>query len=304
MSRVIFFIGEGLRALRRGAAPSLAAIVTVAITILLLGVLIPILQTTGGKANEVRDQVDVRVFLYDDATQSETDTLETNIQQIPHVESVDYVSKQQALQNLRDRLDDPALVDQLPGHRNPLPASFEIQPDDIDNLGTITSALQPPGQNGDPEPISPAIEEVLDSRDDATAIASVSSTVKIFMLVIAALLITASLLLVGNTIRLSIYARRTEVEVMRLVGATNWFIRWPFMVEGLVCGLIGGMVAIGALLLGKVTIVDPLADSITLLSAQKTTTIAFPALMLILLAAATVVSALGSGFTLRRFLKV
>ena len=304
VSRFFFFIGEGLRALRRSAAPSLAAIVTVAVTMLLLGVLIPILQTTGAKTDEVRNQVGLRVFLFDDATKSEVDALQGKIERIPHVESVDYVSKRQALKNLRERLDDPSLVDQLPGHRNPLPASFDVQPDDLDNLEGISSSLQPPSASGHPQPISPIIDEVLDSRDDASTIRSVSSTVKIFMLVIAALLVVASLLLVGNTIRLSIYARRTEVEVMRLVGATNWFIRWPFMVEGLVCGLIGGTIAIGALLLGKVTIVDPLADSINLLSAQQTTTIAFPALMLILLAAATAVSALGSGFTLRRFLRV
>jgi cell division transport system permease protein len=132
----------------------------------------------------------------------------------------------------------------------------------------------------------------------------VTSALKIVLTVITALLIAASLMLVGNTIRLSIYTRRREVEVMRLVGATRWFIRWPFMIEGVVVGFVGGLIAILVLWLGKLTIVDPLSDSIGFLAAQNSTTLSFPALVVILFAAAVLVSAVGSGITLRRFLKV
>jgi cell division transport system permease protein len=111
-------------------------------------------------------------------------------------------------------------------------------------------------------------------------------------------------MLVGNTIRLSIYARRREVEVMRLVGATRWFIRWPFMIEGVVVGFIGGLLAILILWLGKITVVDPLSTKVSVLSAQSTSTLAFPALIAILFAASIIVSTIGSGITLRRFLKV
>ena len=110
-------------------------------------------------------------------------------------------------------------------------------------------------------------------------------------------------MLVGNTIRLSIYTRRREVEVMRLVGATRWFIRWPFMIEGVVVGFAGGLVAILILWLGKMTIVDPLSDSFSL-PRRAEQHISFPALVAILFAAAVLVSAVGSGVTLRRFLKV
>lgn len=303
MGRFFFFISEGFRAMRRNGAPSIAAIVTVAITMLLLGVLVPVLETTGGKAEEVRDQVGLRVFLYDDATQAEIDALGSRLEKLAHVQSVDYVDKQEALASLKEKLSDSENnpISALNG-RNPLPRSFEIQPDDIDNLETIGSALSPPNIEGKREPISPIIEEVRDNREDVAPLRSVTGFLKWFLIVIAALLIIASLLLVANTIRLSIYSRRREVEVMRLVGATNWFIRWPFMVEGLACGFIGGVIAIGVLFLGKVTIVDPLADTINLISAQQT--IAFAKLTVILLAVAMMVSALGSGFTLRRFLRV
>ena len=155
---------------------------------------------------------------------------------------------------------------------------------------------------GKPTPISPLISDIGDSRDDASKISGATSAIRWVLAVVSALLLVASLLLVANTIRLSIYARRREVEVMRLVGATNWFIRWPFMVEGLVCGLLGAGIAIGFLFVGKQVIVDPLANNFNLISSGHT--IAFASLALVLLCVAMGVSAMGSGLTLRRFLKI
>jgi cell division transport system permease protein len=307
MGRALFFISEGLRALRRSAAPSLAAIVTVTVTGLLLGVLIPVLQTTGGTTEEVRDQVGLRVFLTTETPYSpqQVTDLETQLQEIPHVKGVEFVSKDEGLAILGERLESENkedLTEQLPGAHNPLPDSFNVKPDDLDNLPAVRAAITPPDESGKPAPISPIIDEVNDSRDEADSIRSVTGAVKWFLVVIGLLLLAASLLLVGNTIRLSIYARRREVEVMRLVGATNWFIRWPFMVEGLACGLIGGAIAVGILFLGKATVVDPLADSINLISTDDT--IAFGKLAFLLLLVAMSVSAIGSGLTLRRFLRI
>ncbi len=305
MGRIFFFIAEGFRALRRSAAPSLAAIVTVGVTMLLLGVLIPVLQATSGKNEEVRDQVGLETYLYDDATPQEIDALEEQVAAIPNVASVEYVSKDEALSILSDRFeakDEADLTEQLPGARNPLPASLKVKPDDLDNLPAVRAALTPPGTDGKPKPISPIIEEVADSRKEADTISEVTGALKWGLIIVAALLTVASLLLVANTIRLSIYARRREVEVMQLVGATNWFIRWPFVVEGLVCGLIGGLAALAILFLGKETVLDPLAENFGLIKAEQT--IAFAKLALLLLAIAMTVSAIGSGLTLRRFLRV
>jgi cell division transport system permease protein len=305
MGRVIFFIREGLRALRRSAAPSLAAIVTVAVTVLLLGVLIPVLQTTNGKTNEVRDQVGLRIFLTDASTQADIDALQAKLEAIPHVNQVEFVSKDQALQILSDRLKQENredIVAQLPGAHNPLPPSFNVTPDDLSNLSGVRAAITPPGATGQPTPISPIIDDISDSRDDANKISGATTAIRWVLAVVSGLLLIASLLLVGNTIRLSIYARRREVEVMRLVGATNWFIRWPFMVEGLVCGLLGAAIAIGFLFLGKTVIVDPLANNFNLINSGDT--IGFANLALVLLCVAMAVSAMGSGMTLRRFLRI
>ncbi len=305
MSRLLFFTQEAFRALRRNGAPSMAAIVTTVVTVILLGVLIPVFQTTQAKSDQVRDSLEFRVAIYDDATQAEINKLEDQLLAIPHVASVSLITKSEALHELTADLGkdkSSELLTQL--HSNPLPANFRVKADDASNLDAVRAAVTPPGANGKPQPISPIVQDVFDRQEDSKKIEQVTSALKIVLTVITALLIVASLMLVGNTIRLSIYTRRREVEVMRLVGATRWFIRWPFMIEGVVVGFFGGLVAILILWLGKLTIVDPLSNSIGFLAAQNSTTLSFPALVAILFAAAVLVSAIGSGVTLRRFLKV
>ena len=308
MSRLFFFIQEAFRALRRNAAPSMAAIVTTVVTVVLLGVLIPIFQTAQSKSEEVRDSLEIRVSTYDDATKGEIDALQAKLETIPHVASVEFIDKAEALAELEDDLGKEKSEDLLAQlHDNPLPRNFAVKADDAANLTGVRAAIIPPGPDGTPRPISPIIpakDGIFDRREDAQKIEQVTSALKIVLTVITALLIAASLMLVGNTIRLSIYTRRREVEVMRLVGATRWFIRWPFMIEGVVVGFAGGLVAILTLWLGKITIIDPLGDTISFLAAQNNSTLSFPALVAILFAASVLVSAIGSGVTLRRFLKV
>jgi cell division transport system permease protein len=300
MSRFTFFLGEAYRALRRNAAPSVAAIVTIAITVLLVGVLVPVLDASGAKTNDVRDQISLKVFLFKQSEQSEIKALSKQIEATPHVAAVDFISPAEALKILESDLKEKNILSAL-DNRNPLPPSFNVRLDDADNLEAVQASLSPTDPAGKPQPISAAIEEVV-VADQTDQIRQVTGAVKILLAVIAVLLGIASLFLVGNTIRLSIYARRREVEVMRLVGATSWFIRWPFVIEGLVVGVAGAMIAVGILFLGKVTIVDPLSEKFALI--ENLNTIAFGELIVVLIGSAMVVAALGSGVTLRRFLRV
>lgn len=300
MGRIVFFFQEALRALKRNGAPTLAAIVTTVVTVVLLGMLIPVFQTAQGKSEEVRDQLNVQYALFDDATKAEIAGLKKELQAVPHVAEVTFVPKSEALATLKSELDDKTIVEEL--HTNPLPNSFEIKADDAANLPQIEAAVWADYPKG--KPINSIISNPFDRQHSSAKIEQVTSALKIVLTVITALLILASLMLVGNTIRLSIYTRRREVEVMRLVGATRWFIRWPFMIEGVVVGFVGGLLAILVLWLGKITIVDPLSDSFGFLAAQNNSTLGFPALVAILFAASILVSTIGSGVTLRRFLKV
>jgi cell division transport system permease protein len=301
MSRLIFFIQEAVRALRRNAAPSLAAIVTTVVTVILLGVLIPIFQTTQAKSDEVRGELNIQTSIYGDATKDEITTLHDELLAIPHVGSVQYITKAAALKELRESLGAEKASELTSAlNSNPLPASFKIAPDDAANLDGIRATVEPSKDTY----FSPIVSDVFDRTQASAEIEEVTSALKIVLTVITVLLVLASLMLIGNTIRLSIYTRRREVEVMRLVGATRWFIRWPFMIEGVVVGFAGGLVAILVLWIGKITIVDPLSDTFSFLAAQNSSTMSFPLLVGILFGAAVLVSTLGSGLTLRRFLKV
>ena len=304
MGRVFFFIAEAFRALRRSAAPSLAAIVTVVLTTLLLGVFIPVIKASSTTNQNVREQLALEVFMDVNATKQQAKSVQRKIDAIPHVARTQYVSKAKGLKDLRQEIGDEEIsqgITQLRG-ANPLPILIIVRPDDPNNLDSIQAAITPPGSNGKPKPISPTIDKVSDGQGAANAIRTVTNAVKIILLVVAVLLLVVSLMLVANTIRLSIYARRREIEVMKLVGATNWFIRWPFVLEGLIVGLAGAGLAVGILWVGKVTIVDPLSQNFVLI--DNFSTIGFVPLIATLMAAAVVVSALGSGVTLRRFLRV
>jgi cell division transport system permease protein len=301
MGRVIFFFQEAFRALRRNGAPSVAAVITTVVTVVLLGVLIPIFQTTQAKSDQVRGELNTQVSVFPDATQAELKEARTALAAMPDVEKVEFVTKKEALAELRDTLGAEKaqeLTSQL--NYNPLPESFRITPTDASQLPAIERQLEAKGSAA----VSPVLNEVFNRHSASKQITKVTSALKIVLTIITALLVLASLMLIGNTIRLSIYTRRREVEVMRLVGATRWFIRWPFMIEGVIVGFAGGLVAILILWLGKLTIVDPLSDSFSFLAAQNSSTLTFPALVGILFAAAVLVSTLGSGITLRRFLKV
>jgi cell division transport system permease protein len=297
----IFFLREALRALRRNAAPSLAAFATVLITTLVLGVFIPVVRAATAKTNEVRNKIELEVYISDSASKAQAAELGNMIRDIDHVDGVTYVSKAQALQILKARLGTKSdITESLPG--NPLPASYRIHLDDPGNVGLVKNSLAPRGTDGRPRYISPAINDIRDREDETKKILSATSTIKLLLAALATLLVLASVLLVANTIRLSIFARRREVEVMRLVGATNWFIRWPFVIEGVIVGFLGAAAAVALLWIAKVTLIDPWSDRFALIAAPKT--ISFTLLVAVLLAAGMAVSALGSGITLRRFLRV
>jgi cell division transport system permease protein len=296
--RPVFFFREALRALKRNAIPSFAAMATVLVTVLVLGVFIPVVQATSGAANDVRNKVIADVYLKKDATQKDIDRVQRLIQQQPTVKTVQFVSKAQAYKEQSKR--NPQAYALLGS--NPLPDMFHVTPTKPDDIAKFKDALSPVSPSGGRTVVDPAIDEVNNRQEDTNKILSVTRVVKLTMALLAALLGLASMLLIANTIRLSLYARRREVEVMKLVGATDWFIRWPFVLEGVIVGLIGGVMAILLLGVAKIAVVDPLAKDFALIAAPQT--IDFRALIAILLLSAVTVSALGSGLSLRKFLRV
>jgi cell division transport system permease protein len=291
--RLGFFLKEALRAMRRSAAPSFAAMATVVVTLVVLGVFIPIVQATNSAAASVRGRVLVDVFMKTSATGAQDARVHQELLGVAHVKAVHFESKAQAY--AQQSKSDPAAYALLSA--NPLPDTFHVIPDNPANVLAIRSALQPGGHMLDPN-----IQSVSNHRSDTKKLLEVTNLVTITAAALTVLLTIASVLLIANTIRLSLFARRREVEVMKLVGATDWFIRWPFVIEGTIVGAVGAVGAIFMLGLTKVALLDPLAGNWTLIAAPRT--IPFAALIVVLLLAGIGVSALGSGLSLRRFLRV
>jgi len=293
-----FFLKEAIRSMRRSAAPSFAALATVLVTMLVLGVFIPIVQATNGAANSVRGRVMVDVYMKTNATAADDARVQREIAGLPHVGSVQFVSKATAYAQ-QSAQDSQAYA--LLGS-NPLPDTFHVTPDKPGNVLAVHSELTPTGGSGGAGVIDPMIQSVSNKQTDTKKILEVTNLVTITAAVLTVLLVLASMLLIANTIRLSLYARRREVEVMKLVGATDWFIRWPFVIEGVIVGSAGALLAILVLGAAKVALLDPLASNWTLIAAPRT--IGFTVLVVVLLGSGAVVSAIGSGLSLRRFLRV
>ena len=280
--------------MRRNAAPSFAALATVLVTMLVVGVFIPAVEVTSDAANTVRSRLIVDVYMKNDASSADNARVRAELLRVPHVKSVQFESK--ALAYKQQEAQDPAAYALL-GGTNPLPDTFHVYPDNPANVLAIRNSLTPGGGV-----IDPAIQSVSNKKSYTKKALELTAAVKWGGLAFAGLLTLASILLIANTIRLSLYARRREVEVMKLVGATDWFIRWPFVIEGLIVGVVGSALAIVVLAVAKVTLLDPLFSGWSLVSQIKT--IGFPALIAVLLVASAVVSSVGSGLSLRRFLRV
>jgi cell division transport system permease protein len=299
--RVGMFFREALRSIRANAAISVAATVTALIAVFILGAFIPSYMYVQSAVDSQKAKVDVDVYISDNATVAQVNTLRDKLNGLRTdgtVAAITYVSKDDALRIMRERLRDPSVLDELPS--NPLPAKFNVRPTEAENADVIVAAVK------DDAALDPT-EGIVYPESTADRLLTAATFVQWAGFALIGVLLLAAVLLIGNTIRLSIFARRREVEVMRLVGATNWFIRWPFMIEGVICGLVGAVVAVGMLWGLKVGVVDAWAagaDTALTKTGSTAGAIAFPMLTLILVGAGALLGAVGSAITLRRFLRI
>ncbi len=239
--RLGFFLHEALGSLRRNWVMSLAAVLTVFVSMAILGVVLIMSANLNKGTTSLKNRVMIEVFIRDDATESEVKGLETKIGDIPQVKDYHYISKDQALKEFRERLGDSA--DQLLANlsTNPLPASYRIYVKDANQVDKVARMFfdDPVVDNSAPG----KHDGVSYARETVRKMLSTIGFVTKAMWGGTALFAIAGVLLIMTTVRLSIFARRNEIEIMRLVGATNWFIRWPFVLEGFITGFVGSLVA-------------------------------------------------------------
>jgi cell division transport system permease protein len=204
---------------------------------------------------------------------------------------IKYVSKEQGLEIMKKRY--PELVKNLTS--NPLGDSLEVTPNHAENVDKLYDSIVLPHK-------PPGVDRVLDGKQVSHRILQVAHVIEGVFTIATVILLIASVLLIANTIRLSIFSRRREIEVMKLVGATNWFVRGPFMLEGLFCGLAGSVLAVIFLILGKVIALPAISPHLS--GDADVKALSFSLTALILIAMGLGLGAVGSGLTIRRFLKI
>ena len=291
--RVKLLFSEAWRSLGANASTTIAATMTVLIGMFLLGLFIALGSWTVSWSNHVKKQLVVKVYFLPSATKANKNNLATMLQQNPYVrpDGVTYISRQQALQDMKRKY--PELVKNLTS--NPFPDTLQVSPrraEDVDKLyNSIVLPHKPAG-----------VDKVHDGKQVSHRILQVAHVIEAVFTLATVVLLIASILLISNTIRLSIFSRRREIEVMKLVGATNWFVRGPFMLEGLFCGLAGSILAVPFLVLGKAVALPSILPHLS--GDSDVRALAFPLTALILIGMGLGLGAIGSGLTIRRFLKI
>jgi len=296
--RLRLLVAEAWRSLGANLSTTVAATMTVLIGMFLLGLSIAFGTWIHSFSNHVKRELVVHVYF---CTKLTCKTGEVNATQInlvasklnadPRVKKIHFVSKEDALAVMRKR--SPDLAKGLTS--NPLPASEEVTPVRGEDVEAI--ALSVSGAN-----LPAGVEKINYGKKKAHAILNWAKWVDYVFVVAILVILTSSTLLIANTIRLSIFSRRREIEVMKLVGATNWFVRGPFVIEGLLCGVAGAVLAILLLGLGKFAVLPSVLDRLK--AGADVHALSFSLTALILLAVGLVLGALGSGLTIRRFLQV
>jgi cell division transport system permease protein len=287
-----YFFRETAAALRRNALVTFAAISTVFISLFLLGGALLVERQVRLMTGEWASKVEVSVFLRDDASTEEIEALGGKINEIPEVQEVFFENREQAYLSFQELFrDNPALVENV--DPSAMPQSYRVKLVDPADFPVIRARLA-----GDP-----AIDQIKDEQAILKKLLAVTSVLRTGVIAVAAIMLISAAGLIGNTVRMAVFARRKEIAIMKLVGATNWFIRVPFLIEGMVEGLIGGVASVLAIFAMKFLFIDPLRGKVAFVpSWVDTGEILFT--VPILLLTGVLIAAVASLLAMRRFLEV
>ncbi len=288
-----YFIQEVFLSLKRNNWMSVASIGTVAVSLFVLGVFLILVLNMNRLASSLESQVQISVYLADDLKKADRDDLAFDIKNMQGIESIKFVSRDEAKERLAQRLGDQKYLLDALGEQNPLPDAFELTVKQPDMVETAAKAIEK----------MPGVEAAKYGQDVVENLFAITRLMRIFGVALMLLLAGATLFIISNTIRLTVFARRKEIAIMKYVGATDWFIRWPFLLEGIVLGFVGGIIA--ALVL---------RSFYAAMAAKIYDTLAFFPLMpqypfmnyvaIAIILSGMAIGAIGSTISLKRFLKV
>ena len=228
-----YYIKEALKSMRRNGLMTLASISTVALSLFILGVFTCGVMNLNNLASNLENQVEISVYLKDGLTTQQIMGVGKKLKAMPDLKNLEWVNKEEAMKRFKERLGDQAqLVDALNGN-NPLPNSYILtfkNPEEVKNAAKLVSTF-------------PEVESAHYGQDVIEQIFKVTQVIRIGGIALIVFLAGATLFIISNTIRLTVFARRKEIAIMKYVGATNWFIRWPFLIEGMMLGFVGAAIA-------------------------------------------------------------
>jgi cell division transport system permease protein len=262
MARLDYFLRETASGLRRNGIVAFAAMSTAFIALFLFGLSLLIYREFNLVIENLTGNVEVAVYLTDPVNDDTVHRLTTELQKLPAVGDVTFESKDEAYQKFLILYEgQPLYTDNV--DPDVIPASLRVKLDDTAQFGQVTAAMGcSEGTDGELTCTAPGVESVADYRDLLGRLTSITRLLSLGVLALAAVMLISAVLLIANTLRMGMFSRRKEIGIMRLVGATNWRIRVPFMIEGLVESLVGAGLAILGLFIVKVGVVDPLRGKV------------------------------------------
>jgi len=292
MTRLRLVFSEAFRSIGANLATTFASVVSVLIGMVLIGVFVGIGTWLVSWSDDKKRELAVHVYVKDEATPKQVDQLRVRLESDERVKvgGIDFIPKAEALAIMRKR--NPELTENLVS--NPLPASFDVVPKRGEDTANIAASVR--------NAKLAAVDEVRHGKEISERILQIARAIQLVFLVVVIVLLGASTILIANTIRLSIFARRREIEVMKLVGATNWFVRGPFMLEGVLTGLAGSVAAVALLFVGREIAVPQILGHIQ--DDPDVRALAFTWTAALLIGVGLGIGAIGSGLTMRRFLRV
>lgn len=232
-----YFFKEALISLSRNRVLSLATISTMAVCILFLGVAVLLTINAGNFMNQLESDIQIIAYLDDSLTARQVDEIESTIRETAGVQEVTFVSKDEALQRLQLKFSEEDYDLQQTLSKNPLPDSYEVKASNPQEVGQVAQVI---GE-------IPGVYKVNYGQGVVERLFQVTKWVRIISMVFMVILAMGAIFLIATTIRLAIFARRKEIYLMKLIGATDWFVRWPFFIEGVLMGVVGALIAIGLL---------------------------------------------------------
>ena len=304
MSSLLYFFRESLTGFKRNLSTALGSIITIFLSLLIIGIFCICGVIINNVVTSVENQVSITAYVADDASEQDIHAVEQYIQELPGVESDDITTKDQALENFTNSMtSNPDIVAQLDGE-NPLPASIDVNLSEAQSVSDIANRILE----------NETFVKICDNPDDPSdslqygqktvdKLFSLTNAIRYIGIGLIVVLVLIAFIFINNTIRLAILARRKEIAIMRLVGASNGFIRGPFLAEGALHAIIGALLAIGGIELIRLFALPRITAALPGLPINVDP-VTFVLIYVTLLCAGLVIGLLGSVFAMRRYLKV